>query len=50
MIGDNPSGDIAGANAAGWNSILVETGIYSPKDLPFADKNFNPTYHVHGMK
>ncbi|PVF92980.1 HAD-superfamily hydrolase [Serendipita vermifera] len=30
MIGDNPESDIAGANAAGWNSILVHTGVYSP--------------------
>ncbi|CAK5265587.1 unnamed protein product [Mycena citricolor] len=29
MVGDNPESDIAGANAAGWNSILVKTGVYS---------------------
>ena len=30
MIGDNPAGDIEGANRKGenWNSILVETGVY----------------------
>ncbi|KLO09493.1 HAD hydrolase [Schizopora paradoxa] len=28
MIGDNPESDIAGANAAGWHSVLVETGVY----------------------
>jgi len=28
MIGDNPESDIAGANAAGWYSVLVETGVY----------------------
>ena len=22
--------DIAGANAAGWDSVLVETGVYDP--------------------
>lgn len=28
MIGDNPSGDIRGANLVGWNSILVRTGVF----------------------
>ena len=28
MIGDNPEGDIEGANRQGWNSILVKSGIY----------------------
>ncbi|KAI0075369.1 HAD-superfamily hydrolase [Panus rudis PR-1116 ss-1] len=30
MIGDNPESDIAGANAAGWDSVLVHTGVYDP--------------------
>ncbi|KAI0829926.1 HAD hydrolase [Trametes gibbosa] len=30
MVGDNPESDIAGANAAGWPSILVRTGVYDP--------------------
>ncbi|KAG8768271.1 hypothetical protein FRC16_007099 [Serendipita sp. 398] len=30
MIGDNPESDIAGANKAGWNSVLVHTGVFSP--------------------
>ena len=30
MIGDNPASDIQGANVVGWNSILVETGVYRP--------------------
>ncbi|KIK68923.1 hypothetical protein GYMLUDRAFT_91330 [Collybiopsis luxurians FD-317 M1] len=30
MIGDNPESDIAGANAAGWSSILVHTGVFDP--------------------
>ena len=29
---DNPESDIAGANAAGWSSILVHTGVYSPSE------------------
>ncbi|KAF5388859.1 hypothetical protein D9757_005645 [Collybiopsis confluens] len=29
MIGDNPESDIAGANAAGWSSVLVP-GVYDP--------------------
>ncbi|KAI0708176.1 HAD hydrolase [Cerioporus squamosus] len=28
MVGDNPESDIAGANGAGWPSILVKTGVY----------------------
>lgn len=28
-IGDNPESDIAGANAAGWESVLVRTGVFS---------------------
>ncbi|KAF8828812.1 hypothetical protein HHX47_DHR3000385 [Lentinula edodes] len=34
MIGDNPESDIAGANAAGWSSILVHTGVYDPTTGP----------------
>lgn len=30
-VGDNPSSDIAGANAYGWTSILVKTGIFEGK-------------------
>jgi len=31
MVGDNPESDIAGANAAGWSSVLVRTGVYDPQ-------------------
>lgn len=31
---DNPESDIAGANAAGWNSVLVRTGVYDPSQGP----------------
>ncbi|OCH89028.1 HAD-superfamily hydrolase [Obba rivulosa] len=34
MVGDNPESDIAGANAAGWSSILVHTGVYDPRQGP----------------
>ncbi|KAH8119510.1 HAD hydrolase [Phellopilus nigrolimitatus] len=34
MIGDNPESDIAGANAKGWSSVLVNTGVYDPKCGP----------------
>jgi ribonucleotide monophosphatase NagD (HAD superfamily) len=30
-VGDNPSSDVAGANAYGWTSILVKTGIFDGK-------------------
>ncbi|WVR07444.1 TIGR01456 family HAD hydrolase [Kwoniella sp. DSM 27419] len=28
MVGDNPLSDIAGANAHGWSSILLRTGVF----------------------
>lgn len=34
MVGDNPESDIAGANTAGWKSILVHTGVYDPHRGP----------------
>ncbi|KAJ1551230.1 hypothetical protein HK096_002349 [Nowakowskiella sp. JEL0078] len=30
-IGDNPASDIAGANAYGWDSFLVKTGVWNPE-------------------
>ncbi|KAF9915657.1 hypothetical protein BX616_005646 [Lobosporangium transversale] len=39
VVGDNPSSDIAGANAYGWNSVLVKTGIFKPKN--------NENHHIH---
>ncbi|KAI9283828.1 HAD-superfamily subfamily IIA hydrolase [Umbelopsis sp. AD052] len=30
-VGDNPAADIAGANAYGWTSILVRTGVFDGK-------------------
>ncbi|KAI0644532.1 HAD-like domain-containing protein [Trametes meyenii] len=41
MVGDNPESDIAGANNAGWPSILVRTGVYDPAQGPPAHE---PTY------
>jgi len=32
MVGDNIESDIKGANAAGWRTILVRTGVYDPSD------------------
>ena len=34
MVGDGPNSDIRGGNMAGWETILVETGIYDPADGP----------------
>ena len=41
-IGDNPSTDIAGANAAGsrWVSVLVETGLFKR----VANQNNDPNH------
>ncbi|KAI0666561.1 HAD hydrolase [Trametes maxima] len=38
---DNPESDIAGANGAGWPSVLVRTGVYDPAQGPPAHE---PTY------
>ncbi|KAF8499592.1 HAD-like domain-containing protein [Russula emetica] len=40
-------GDIAGANAAGWSSVLVRTGVYDPVDGPPAH---NPTHEVENVE
>lgn len=34
MVGDNPLSDIAGANACGWESILLRTGVYTDEQWP----------------
>ncbi|RDX47110.1 HAD hydrolase [Lentinus brumalis] len=41
MVGDNPESDIAGANGAGWPSILVKTGVYEEARGP---PTHTPTY------
>ncbi|KAF9182237.1 hypothetical protein BGZ51_004855 [Haplosporangium sp. Z 767] len=38
-VGDNPYSDIAGANAYGWNSVLVKTGVFRTKG--------HENHHVH---
>ncbi|CAL1708220.1 unnamed protein product [Somion occarium] len=47
MVGDNPESDIVGANAAGWNSILVRTGVYDPEAGPPKHK---PTMEVEDVE
>ena len=51
MIGDNPSGDITGANrmGAGWNSILVHSGVYKPEDRPNLQGDQIPTFEAKNM-
>jgi len=47
MIGDNPESDIAGANAAKWSSILVNTGVFDPtQGLP----TYSPTYFAQDVE
>jgi len=41
------SADIAGANAAGWSSVLVRTGVYDPVDGPPAH---NPTHEAENVE
>ncbi|KAI0344295.1 HAD-superfamily hydrolase [Trametopsis cervina] len=43
MVGDNPASDIAGANGAGWRSVLVRTGVYDPTEGPPAHE---PTFEA----
>lgn len=38
MVGDNPASDIQGANAFGWGSLLVRTGVYRDAQGPPAHK------------
>ncbi len=48
MIGDNPKGDIYGANRMGWESILVRTGLYREGD--HIDELDKPKHYVDGME
>ncbi|CAG8745360.1 13754_t:CDS:10, partial [Dentiscutata erythropus] len=41
-VGDNPASDIAGANAHGWTSILVRTGLFKGED----NHHLHPANHV----
>jgi len=47
MIGDNPAGDIKGANQMGWESILVRTGVYKSGDA--LDEHSKPAHEVESM-
>lgn len=37
MVGDNPLSDIAGANACGWESVLLRTGVYKDSQWPVTE-------------
>lgn len=43
MVGDNPASDIMGANAYGWDSLLVRTGVFRDEDLPGLAEAARPT-------
>jgi ribonucleotide monophosphatase NagD (HAD superfamily) len=45
MVGDNPCGDIKGANDMGWTSILVGTGNFVPTPSQPNDLD-NPAHFV----
>lgn len=49
ILPDNPASDIAGANAHGWESVLVETGVYDPVQgaLP---PELSPTHSTHNVE
>lgn len=40
MVGDNQYSDIRGANNFGWESVLVETGVYRPHDKLFTRPSY----------
>ena len=48
MIGDNPKGDIFGANSAGIRSILVKSGIYQGDRFKLRDEEM-PWMEVDNM-
>ena len=52
MIGDNLSGDIKGPKLmeAGWNSILVQSGVYQPEDRDSLPADERPTFEVKNME
>ena len=52
MIGDNPPGDIKGPNqmGAGWNSMLVHSGVYQPQDRDSLPIDERPTFEVKNME
>jgi ribonucleotide monophosphatase NagD (HAD superfamily) len=43
----HPSTDIAGANAAGWLSVLVRTGVYDHADGP---PTHSPTHEAENVE
>ena len=52
MIGDNPKADILGANqmGEGWNSVLVQSGVYNPKDRSNLPAEQTPTFEAENMQ
>jgi glycerol-1-phosphatase len=44
VIGDRLDTDIAGANACGWDSLLVVTGVSTRADLAAAEGDSRPTF------
>ena len=38
--------DIAGANLARWNSVLVHTGVYDPQHRSSLPKSKTPTFEA----
>ncbi|KZP18676.1 HAD-superfamily hydrolase [Athelia psychrophila] len=47
MVGDNPESDIAGANKANWDSVLVHTGVYEPAEGP---PRHTPTFEAENVE
>lgn len=42
--------DIAGANLARWNSILVHTGVYDPQQRSSLPKSKTPTFEARDVE
>ncbi|MGW5076844.1 HAD-IIA family hydrolase [Rhodococcus sp. NPDC004095] len=49
VVGDRIDTDIAGANAAGLDSLLVLTGVSTPLDLVTAPPSQRPTYLAYSL-
>ena len=46
MVGDNPQSDISGGNNYGWETILVETGVYKEGDFHKYPTLAKPTFGI----
>ena len=46
MVGDSPEHDIAGAHAAGWDSLFIHGGLHAGKHEALFTDGTEPTYSL----